>query len=98
MSEAIDKKVRNKDREKYLRELRLTPNYYIKKTVFAIMSGGLIGFGHWWLTSKSTLPDWISILAAVIVSAGYFSISHLLTLKEINDDVKKWNRWTDSDI
>lgn len=98
MSEAIDKKVRNKEREKYLRELRLTPSYYIKKTMFAILSGGLIGFGHWWLTSKSTLPDWISILAAVIVSAGYFSISHLLTLKEINDDVKKWNRWTDSDI
>jgi len=93
-----DKKKRNKDREKMIKDLRLTPQYYIKKTLFSILSGGLIGFGHWWLTAGSTLPDWISVLAAVLIAGGYFLISHILTVKEINEDVTKWNRWTDSDI
>jgi ABC-type xylose transport system permease subunit len=93
-----EKKKRNKEREKLIKELRLTPQYYIRKAMLSIVSGGLIGFGHLYLTSKSTLPEWISVLAAVIVAGGYFLVSHLLTVKDINEDVGKWNRWTDSDI
>lgn len=95
---AIDKKARNREREKLLRETRLTPHYYIKKTVYAIFSGSLIGWCHWWLTSGSSLPDWISVIAAILVTGGYLTFSHFMTIKEINEDVRKWNRWSDSDI
>jgi len=92
-NEKNNNKERSKDRLILLKNETLTSAYYFKKTLFSLCSGLLIGVGHAYFSSNSSLPEWVSLLAASIAAGGYFIFSHMQTLHQINIDVKEWMEW-----
>jgi ABC-type xylose transport system permease subunit len=92
-NEKINNKERSKDRLMLLKNETLTSAYYFKKTLASLSTGLIIGVGHTYFSANSSIPEWVSLLAASIAAGGYFVVSHMQTLQQINLDVKEWMEW-----
>lgn len=92
-----DLKQRSKERYKHLKEVKFTPSYYLYTFLKAVFCGVLATATFWVATPDRLHDTWVMNLILIFTILGSITYTRILTFKEIDEDLEKWNKWSEGE-